>query len=126
MCISPGDVMAYAAEAAVPKVDDQQVPDFLDVSYLEHSDIPVALGRVAKETVEEMLGSLTTNGSELVENEQVAVLPLPFQTAMIGWGGGGYWWDFGVNGGAFTWLSFWVLLGFGMSHPLVVSAGVSN
>ena len=48
--ISPGDVLAYTAEAAVPKVDAGQVPEFLDVNYLEHSDVPVALGREAKET----------------------------------------------------------------------------
>ena len=53
--ISPGDVLAYTAEAAVPTVDAEKVSEFLDVNYLEHSDIPVALGRVARETVEEMV-----------------------------------------------------------------------
>ena len=70
MRISPGDVLAYTAEAAVPKVDAGQVPEFLDVNYLEHSDIPVALGRVAKEMVEEMVESVTPESSEVLESEQ--------------------------------------------------------
>ena len=51
-------------------VDNQQVPDFLDMSYLEHCVVPVALGCVAKETVEDMMGSLTSDGSELADNKQ--------------------------------------------------------
>ena len=70
MRIGPGDVLAYTAEAAVPKVDAGQVPEFLDVNYLEHSDVPVALGRVAKETGEEMVESVTPESSEVLENEQ--------------------------------------------------------
>ena len=31
--ISPGDVLAYATEASFPKVEDYQVPDFLDINY---------------------------------------------------------------------------------------------
>ena len=52
MQISPGYVLAYTADPAVPKVDTGQVSEFLDVNYLERSDFPVALGRVAKEAVE--------------------------------------------------------------------------
>ena len=70
MRISPGDVMAFASDAAVPQVNSEHVPDFLDVNYLEHTDVPRALGRVAKETVEEMVQSLAPSGSKQVENEQ--------------------------------------------------------
>ena len=70
MRIRPGDVLAYIAEAAVPTVDAGQVPEFLDVSYLEHSDVPVALGRVARETVEEMVESINPESSEVLEDEK--------------------------------------------------------
>ena len=70
MRISPGDVLAYTAEAAVPRVDTGQVPEFLDVNYLERSDVPVALGRVAAEAVEEMVESIVPEGSETLKNEQ--------------------------------------------------------
>ena len=68
--ISPGDVLAYTAEAAVPRVDTGQVPEFLDINYLESSDVPVALGRVAAEEVEEMVESIVPEGSETLKNEQ--------------------------------------------------------
>ena len=45
--ISPGDVLAYVSEAAV---DGNNVPDFLDLAYLERTDVQVVLGRVASET----------------------------------------------------------------------------
>ena len=68
--ISQEDVLAYTAEAAVPKADKCQVPEFLDVNYLECSDVPVALGRVAKEAVEEMVESLTPESSEVLKFDQ--------------------------------------------------------
>ena len=46
------------------------MPEFLDVNYLEPSDVPFALGRVAKETVEEMVESSTPESSEVLESEQ--------------------------------------------------------
>ena len=54
----------------MPKVGTGQVPEFLDVNYLERSDVPVALGRVAKEAVEEMVESIIPESSEVLENEQ--------------------------------------------------------
>ena len=53
--INPGDVLAYVSEAAIPQVDNNNVSDFLDLTYLERMDVPVALGRVAGETVKEMV-----------------------------------------------------------------------
>ena len=47
-------------------------PIIENLRYLEHSNIPMALGRVAKETVEEMVETLTSDGSERVESEQEA------------------------------------------------------
>ena len=49
-----------------------QVPDFLDIQYLEHRDVPVALGRVAKEAVEELVQSLAPDKPEQVESDQEA------------------------------------------------------
>ena len=46
------------------------MPEFLDVNYLERSDVPVALGRVAMEAVEEMVELIIPESSEVLENEQ--------------------------------------------------------
>ena len=40
------------------------------MNYLEHSNIPAALGRVAKEAVEEMVESIIPESSEVLENDQ--------------------------------------------------------
>ena len=81
MRISPGDVLAYATNAAVPQVTSEHVHDFLDVNYLEHTDVPVALGRVAKEAVEELvqsfaLGELDHTESEKEMDEKIASIDL--------------------------------------------------
>ena len=67
--INPGDVLAYASEAAIPQVDDSNIPDFLDLTYLEQTDVPIALGRVAGETVNEMVQSFSLEKSTQVETE---------------------------------------------------------
>ena len=81
MRISPGDVLAYATNAAVPQVTSEHVPDFLDVNYLGDTDVHVALGRVAKEAVEELvqlfaLGELDHSESEKEMDEKIASIDL--------------------------------------------------
>ena len=68
--INPGDVLAYASEAAIPQVDDSNIPEFLDLTYLEQTDVPIALGRVAGETVNEMVQLFSLEKSTQVETEE--------------------------------------------------------
>ena len=68
--IHPGDVLAYVSEAAIPQVDNNNVPDFLDLTYLEQTEVPVALGRVAGEAVKEIVQSFSLGGPAQVESEE--------------------------------------------------------
>ena len=68
--ISPGDVLAYVSEAAVTQADDDNIPEFLDLTYLERTDVPRALGCVAKEAVEEMVQSFFLGEPNQVENAE--------------------------------------------------------
>ena len=68
--ISPGDVLAYVSEAAVTQVDDDNIPEFLDLTYLERTDVPRALGCVAKEVMEEMVQSFFLGEPNQVENSE--------------------------------------------------------
>ena len=68
--IHPGNVLAYASEAAIPQVDNSNIPDFLDLTYLGRTDVPIALGRVAGETVKEMVQLFSLEKSTQVETEE--------------------------------------------------------
>ena len=51
-------------------MDGNDVPDFLDLTYLEQTDVPVALAHVASETVKEMVQSFSLGESTQVETEE--------------------------------------------------------
>ena len=68
--IHPGDVLMYVSEAAIPQVDNSNVSDFLDLTYLGRTDVPIALGRVAGETVKDMVQSFSLDRPTQVETEE--------------------------------------------------------
>ena len=62
--------MAYVSEAAIPQVDNSNVPDFLDLTYLGRTDVPKALGRVTGEVVNEMVQSFSLDRPTQKETEE--------------------------------------------------------
>ena len=67
---TPRGCPGVCVRGRIPQVDNSNVSDFLDLTYLGRTDVPIVLGRVAGETVKEMVQLFSLEKSTQVETEE--------------------------------------------------------
>ena len=66
--VTTSDVLAFAEECLAPEVDQDELEEFLDFEYLEKSETPIAVCRIAVDILRDVVDP--NRGSETIETQQ--------------------------------------------------------